>query len=254
MINIYKNIILFEMRLQEINFFYINCKKDKIKNERMISQWEKCCEKYGENIPLIRRDAVHYLDYTAGYYDSEYVVPEIESKITGQISNIAVYKSHINLWKYIFDNRLQYALVLEDDVIIPEDFLVELDAIMGNTPENWDILFFGILRMMAQKTKYSDFHRILNKKGYNNGLHCYLINRESTKKLLKLITRVGAINQIDILLRDQAHVFQFFIYKKLLVKQDVDNIESTRLGRFVKEELKKNFDEINLVCEEEMPK
>jgi GR25 family glycosyltransferase involved in LPS biosynthesis len=254
MINIYKNIILFEMRLQEINFFYINCKKDKIKNERMISQWEKCCEKYGENIPLIRRDAVHYLDYTAGYYDSEYVVPEIESKITGQISNIAVYKSHINLWKYIFDNRLQYALVLEDDVIIPEDFLVELDAIMGNTPENWDILFFGILRMMAQKTKYSDFHRMLNKKGYNNGLHCYLINRESTKKLLKLITRVGAINQIDILLRDQAHVFQFFIYKKLLVKQDVDNIESTRLGRFVKEELKKNFDEINLVCEEEMPK
>ncbi len=242
------------MRLQEINFFYINCKKDKIKNERMISQWEKCCEKYGENIPLIRRDAVHYLDYTAGYYDSEYVVPEIESKITGQISNIAVYKSHINLWKYIFDNRLQYALVLEDDVIIPEDFLVELDAIMGNTPENWDILFFGILRMMAQKTKYSDFHRMLNKKGYNNGLHCYLINRESTKKLLKLITRVGAINQIDILLRDQAHVFQFFIYKKLLVKQDVDNIESTRLGRFVKEELKKNFDEINLVCEEEMPK
>jgi len=242
------------MILQEINFFYINCKKDKIKNERMISQWEKCCEKYGENIPLIRRDAVHYLDYTAGYYDSEYVVPEIESKITGQISNIAVYKSHINLWKYIFDNRLQYALVLEDDVIIPEDFLVELDAIMGNTPENWDILFFGILRMMAQKTKYSDFHRMLNKKGYNNGLHCYLVNRESTKKLLKLITRVGAINQIDILLRDQAHVFQFFIYKKLLVKQDVDNIESTRLGRFVKEELKKNFDEINLVCEEEMPK
>jgi GR25 family glycosyltransferase involved in LPS biosynthesis len=254
MINIYKNIILFEMRLQEINFFYINCKKDKIKNERMISQWEKCSEKYGENIPLIRRDAVHYLDYTVGYYDSEYVVPEIESKITGQISNIAVYKSHINLWKYIFDNRLQYALVLEDDVIIPEDFLVELDAIMGNTPENWDILFFGILRMMAQKTKNSDFHRMLNKKGYNNGLHCYLVNKQSTKKLLKLITKVGAINQIDILLRDQAHEFNFFIYKKLLVKQDVDNIESTRLGRFVKEELKKNFDEINLVCEEEMPK
>jgi GR25 family glycosyltransferase involved in LPS biosynthesis len=178
-------------------------------------------------------------------------MPEIESKIAGQISNIAVYKSHTNLWKYIFDNRLQYALVLEDDVIIPENFLVELEVILGNTPENWDILFFGILRMMAQKTKYDNFHRMLNKKGYNNGLHCYLVNLASTKKLLQLITRVGAINQIDILLRDHAREYNFFIYKELLVKQDVDNIESTRLGRFVKDDLKKNFDEINLVCEEE---
>ena len=242
------------MRLKEIKFFYINCKKDQVKNHRMISQWAKCCDNYGENIPLIRRDAVYYLDYSVSYYESEYVMPEMESKIAGQISNIAVYKSHTNLWKYIFDNQLQYALVFEDDVIIPENFLVELDKILGNTPENWDILFFGILRMMAQKTENPNFHRMLNKKGYNNGLHCYMVNKESTKKLLKLITKVGAINQIDILLRDQSHVFQFFIYKELLIKQDVDHLESTRLGRFVKEELKNNFEEINLVCEEETPK
>ena len=158
-----------------------------------------------------------------------------------------MYKSHTNLWKLIWDNRLQYALIFEDDVTIPENFLLELERILGNTPENWDILFFGILRMMAQKTENPDFHRMLNKKGYNNGLHCYFVNLASTGKLLELITRVGAINQIDILLRDQAHVFQFYIYKELLVKQDVDNFESTRLGRFVKDDLKQNFDEINLV-------
>lgn len=221
----------------------------------MTRQWAKCCENYGDNIPLIRRDAVHYLDYSVGYYTSEYVIQEVESKIAGQISNIAVYKSHTNLWKYIWDNRIQYALVFEDDVIIPENFLVELEGILEkNIPENWDILFFGILRMMAKKTENPDFHRILNKKGYNNGLHCYFVNSQSTKKLLRIITQVGAVNQIDILLRDHAHIYQFYIYRDLLVKQDVDNIESTRLGRFVKDDLKKNFDEINLVCEEEMPK
>jgi GR25 family glycosyltransferase involved in LPS biosynthesis len=243
------------MILKEITFFYINCKKDQAKNDKIIRQWAKCCENYGDNIPLIRRDAVHYLDYSAGYYTSEYVMPEVESKIVGQISNIAVYKSHTNLWKYIWDNRLQYAVVFEDDVIIPENFLVELEGILEkNIPENWDILFFGILRMMAQKTANPDFHRILNKKGYNNGLHCYFVNLTSTKKLLRIITQVGAVNQIDILLRDHAHIYQFYIYRDLLVKQDVDNIESTRLGRFVKDDLKKNFDEINLVCEEETPK
>lgn len=243
------------MRLKEISFFYINCKKDQVKNDRMISQWEKCCENYGDNIPLIRRDAVHYLDYSAGYYDSEYVMPEIESKIAGQISNIAVYKSHTNLWKHNWDNRIQYALIFEDDVTIPENFLVELEGILEKTiPQNWDILFFGILRMMAQKTDNPNFHRMLNRKGYNNGLHCYFLNFASTGKLLELITRAGAVNQIDILLRDHANLYKFYIYKELLVKQDVDNLESTRLGRFVKEDLKKNFDEINLICEEETPK
>ena len=135
-------------------------------------------------------------------------------------------------------------------MIIPENFLVELDIILRNTPENWDILFFGILRMMAQKTKYENFHRLLNKKGYNNGLHCYILSYQSTKRLLHLIARIGAINQIDILLRDHAHLYHFFIYKELLVKQDVDNLESTRLGRFVKDEFKQNFDEKNLISEE----
>jgi GR25 family glycosyltransferase involved in LPS biosynthesis len=242
------------MILKEINFFYINCKKDQVKNDRMISQWAKCCEIYGENIKLIRRDAVHYLDYSVGYYDNEYVMPEMESKIAGQISNVAVYKSHTNLWKYIWDSRLQYALIFEDDVTIPENFLIELEKILGNTPESWDILFFGILRMMARKTGNPDFHRMLNKKGYNNGLHCYMVSRKSTEKLLDLITRVGAVNQIDILLRDCASEFLFFIYKELIVKQDVEHFESTRLGRFVKDELKQNFDEINLISEEEKPK
>jgi GR25 family glycosyltransferase involved in LPS biosynthesis len=238
------------MILKEINFFYINCKKDIIKNNKMIEQWQKCCDNFGENINLIRRDAVYYKDYAIEYYNSEYVNPELDNKIIGQIPNIAVYKSHTNLWKYIFDNKLQYSIIFEDDVIIPENFLVKLDNILMNTPENWDILFFGILRMMAQKTKNTNFHLMLNKKGYNNGLHSYMVNLESIKKLLKLINNIGVINQIDILLRDQANIFKFFIYKDLLIKQNVEQFESTRLGRFVKEDLKKNFDEINIICEE----
>jgi GR25 family glycosyltransferase involved in LPS biosynthesis len=239
------------MKLKEITFFYINCKKDQHKNESIKKQWLKCCENYGVNIQLLRRDAVYYQDYSFGYYDSEYSAPEIESKIAGQISNIAVYKSHTNLWKYIFDNKIQYAMIFEDDVIIPDNFLVKLDSILEDTPESWDILFFGILRMMAQKTKNKNFHRILNKKGYNNGLHCYMLNNQSINKLLKLITKIGPINQIDILLRDQSHIFEFFIYKELIIKQDVDHLESTRLGRFVKDYIKYNFDEINIISEEE---
>lgn len=238
------------MRIQDIHFFYINCQKDKFKNNLIISQWNECCIYFNNKIPLHRRDAVHYLDYSSPYYLECY--QSEDSKIKGQISNFAVFKSHTNLWKHIYDKKIKYALIFEDDVIIPKTFLNDLQNILNN-PQNqilfltkWDILFFGILRMFAKQTNYQ-FHKVLNKKGYNNGLHCYLINHQSSQKLLKFIIEKGAINQIDILLRDNADYFNFYVYEKLLIKQDVNNLESTRLNRFVKNELKQNFDEINII-------
>lgn len=238
------------MLIQEISFFYINCKNDKTKNNLILSQWKECCNYYEKNIQLHRRDAVHYYDYSYPYYLESF--QSQSSKIDGQISNFAVFKSHTNLWKHIFDKKIKYAFILEDDVIIPKTFLSDLENILNEESNQqtinskWDILYFGILRMYAQKTS-SQFHKIIPKKGYNNGLHAYLINTNSTTKLLQLISSLGAINQIDILLRDNADNFQFYVYEKLLIKQDVDNIESTRLGRFVKDELKQNFNEINII-------
>jgi len=238
------------MRIEDIQFFFINCKKDKFKYNLIISQWNECCKYFNQNIPIIRKDAVHFYDYSSPYYLESY--QSQPSKIEGQISNFAVFKSHNNLWKHIIDNNIKYSLILEDDVIIPKTFLSDLQNILNDSNNqellhsNWDILYFGILRMFAQKT-YQYFHKIIPKKGYNNGLHSYLINLHSAKKLLKLTSSMGAINQIDILLRDNADDFNFYVYEKLLIKQDVENIESTRLGRFVKNELKQNFDEINII-------
>jgi len=235
------------MRIQDINFFYINCKIDSNKNSYIFNQWNKCIEVYGEKITIHRRDAVHYADYTFPYFTECY--QSISSKIKNQVSNFAVLKSHTNLWKYIWDNDIKYAFILEDDAIIPENFLVDLENILNTNTlvqntNDWDILYFGILRMFC-KNNNSDFNLMLNKKGYNNGLHAYLLHKKTAGKLLALLTDTGAENQIDILLRDNADLFKFYVYKDLLIKQNVDTFESTRLGRFVKDEYKKAFDEIN---------
>ena len=238
------------MRISEISFFYINCQKDSFKNKLMLTQWNECCAFYDKNVILNRFDAVHYLDYSSAYYTNTY--SSEKSKIDGQLSNIAVFKSHTNLWKYIWDKNIKYAFIFEDDVIIPKTFLKDLENILDTNfnyllQKNWDILYFGILRMMAKKTENDDFNRVLNKKGYNNGLHSYFVNHDSLGKLIGLITRTGALTQIDILLRDNADDFDFYVYKELLIKQNVDQLESTRLGRFVKDELKANFNEINII-------
>jgi len=236
------------MRIEDINFFYINCKIDSIKNESIINQWNECCSILEDKIEIERRDAVHFRDYSYPYF-TECFQPT-DSVIKNQVPNFAVLKSHQNLWKYIWDKDIKYAFILEDDVIIPKTFLKDLEYILNNNNlindnKNWDILYFGILRMMAKKTNCS-FLKIINKKGYNNGLHAYLIHKNSSGKLLSLLNTVGAANQIDILLRDNAHLFNFYVYKELLIKQNVDKFESTRLGRFVKDEYKITFDEINV--------
>jgi len=241
------------MRIEDINFFYINCKSDIDKNQFIMSQWNDCCKEYGSKINLIRRDAVHYTDYSYPFFTESYQ-PE-DSKIKNQTSNFAVFKSHSNLWKYIWDNDLKYSFILEDDAIIPKTFLNDLERILNNNDfinnvNNWDSLYFGILRMYC-KNYNKDFNIMLNKKGYNNGLHAYMIHKKTAGKLLSLLAETGASNQIDILLRDYAHIFKFFVYKDLLIKQEVENFQSTRLGRFVKEEFKNTFDEINIVNESE---
>lgn len=247
---IYIIIFYILMRIQDINFFYINCKKDSFKNMLIQSQWDNCCLFFDQKIHLQRIDAIHFLDYCYPYY-TEYNIPH-NSKIKDQVSNIAVFKSHTNLWKHILDNKIKFSLIFEDDAIIPQTFLNDLQNIL-NDPfvqefNNWDILYLGILRLLAQKIPQSqNFLKMLPNKGYNNGLHCYILNLHSIPKLLKLITNEGASNQIDLLLRDNANKFNFFIYKDLLIKQDVDKLESTRLGRFVKEELKQTFNEINII-------
>jgi len=237
------------MRIEDINFFYINCKIDSKKNSNILSQWEKCYKYFNKKINITRIDAVHFNDYSFPFF-TESFQPE-DSKIRNQISNIAVLKSHSNLWKKIWDNQFKYSFIFEDDVIIPETFLKDLENIISrndfiNDNNKWDILYFGILRMYCQKTIHPDFHKMLNKKGYNNGLHAYFIHNNSAGKLLSLVYSIGATTQIDIMLRDYSDKFNFYVYKDLLIKQDVDNFESTRLGRFVKDEYKMVFDEINV--------
>lgn len=244
------------MRIDDINFFYINCQTDEAKNKHFINQWKKCCDNFGSDIEIKRRNAVHFNDFSYPFF-TEMFQPD-DSKIKNQISNFAVLKSHSNLWKHIWDSDLKYSFIFEDDAIIPETFLKDLEEILNNNSfindlKSWDSIYFGILRMLAKKTSNPNFHRLLNNKGYNNGLHAYLIHRQTAGKYLALLATIGAANQIDILLRDYAHIFKFYVYKDLLIKQDVEKFESTRLGRFVKDEFKISFDEINFVKEDEMP-
>ena len=234
------------IKIEDINFIYLNCKKDKDRKTYFLKQWNDTCKDYGSNIKIDRFDAIHYDDLIFSHFNDYYDIPE-NSTIKEEPPNIAVFKSHQAIYKRIIDYNLKYAMIFEDDVIIPKDFLKNLEKIISDIPNQWDILFMGLLRPKVKKLENSNWLKLLPLKGYNNGFHAYLINQENIRKIYKCIIKNGLKNQIDIFFRDHANKFNFFVYKELLIKQNVNDFQSTRLDRFVRDELKKNFDEYNIV-------
>jgi GR25 family glycosyltransferase involved in LPS biosynthesis len=58
--------------------------------------------------------------------------PEIANAIT-----------HINIYKYMIDNNIQAALVLEDDCILHKNFKKSLENIINELPVDFDVCFLG---------------------------------------------------------------------------------------------------------------
>lgn len=60
-----------------------------------------------------------------------------------KISEICNSLSHIDVLDNIIDNNIDYGLVLEDDVILKNDFFVKFDEYYDQTPDDFDIIFLG---------------------------------------------------------------------------------------------------------------
>lgn len=109
---------------------------------------------------------------------------------------VGCYLSHINIWKKLVNNDLDYIIIFEDDAN-PKFNFTELQQIIKNVPNDWDIIFFGGI--------YNDYNIIKDnivklKRFYET--HAYIINK---KGALKLLTNAFPIKkQIDSWLSDLA--------------------------------------------------
>lgn len=93
--------------------------------------------------------------------------------------------SHIKLWQQLSNQTNKYILVLEDDAIIPKNFLNELKYYMNQLPNNWDMMICGGNNFKGKKYSKNLIRPIIYSGG-NWGTYAYLIKTSTTKKLLKV--------------------------------------------------------------------
>lgn len=51
--------------------------------------------------------------------------------------------SHIKCWRYIVDNNLDRAIILEDDAKLVPDFKTKAQKLVDDAPNDWDVILCG---------------------------------------------------------------------------------------------------------------
>lgn len=81
-------------------------------------------------------------------FDREEILTEYEKGVYGNpsvinASVVSVILKHLRAFKAAAESEVPYHLVLEDDVVIPRDFLGSLMVSLRQMPDDWEILFVG---------------------------------------------------------------------------------------------------------------
>jgi hypothetical protein len=106
----------------------------------------------------------------------------------GSIGDFNRFITHYLTWKYIYDNSLEYAIIIEDNVRIFASINKNINSIFQNVPEQFD--YVG-LYLNNQGLEQSNGEVEIQNEVHQP--HAYLITLNGARRLLKL-TRLWKIN------------------------------------------------------------
>jgi GR25 family glycosyltransferase involved in LPS biosynthesis len=158
-------------------------------------------------------------------------------------SSLGCAMSHLKSWRQFLSSNQNVALFLEDDAIFENNFRQDLNDVLNNTPNNFDILYLGCF--FCDKN-YNSFTKYVNKNfGKNNeeiiindyikipqiffGAHSYILSRKGALKLLELLEK-NVYYQIDYLILQEFYKDNINVYctrKRLAYQTSSSNITAS---------------------------
>ena len=114
-------------------------------------------------------------------------------------SEISLLLKHYHILKDLSASDNSYALVLEDDVIFCDDFLINLEKCFTQLPKDWDLVWVGTCCNL-----HSNYipGKYVYRENSSRCTHAYLISKQCANKILNNITKIT--EAID-------HSYNFFI-------------------------------------------
>lgn len=109
---------------------------------------------------------------------------------------IGCYASHLKVAREVVERRLPYALVLEDDAIIPVSLQGALDEVLRSVPEQWDLVHLSNDPSYAYRPlkRLNGNRHLVRYSRVPFGAVGYLISARGARKLLAPIVRTWPID------------------------------------------------------------
>lgn len=104
-----------------------------------------------------------------------------------------IWVSTVNVWKYIVLNKIDRFLMIEDDIMLKDDFVNKLNKHLGEVPDEFDFLslyYFNEQNEESEDTKIESSLIQKSHKQYSAG-QATIYSYTGAKKLLKLVHRKG---------------------------------------------------------------
>ena len=171
---------------------------------------ERDIERLHGNTPLLWNHKTENLDYGA---------PVPHKQLTK--SEISIAFKHLKIYEDIVANKVQTALVLEDDVVFDNDFINNFNFNLMSTPNDWDLIFIGAgCNLRIPKNR-----RITGKVAYKKEhpaskcMDSYLINYSASDKIYNTVIPFTLPIDFEINYHMRVHGMTVYWWEPPIIKQ-----------------------------------
>lgn len=155
-----------------------------------IQRWEASYGKDLNRNELAKKDGVQTIISRSTDLDQN----KQSNKVLSRAGEIGCWVSHKRLLRHLYSLSVSSStghLILEDDIVIPQDFIPRWNAISATIPTDWDIVYLGIGGIHGDRINENVVKWKNDKDDGNWGTFAYLVRHGSIGKILDTLTLMG---------------------------------------------------------------
>ena len=150
-----------------------------------------------------------------------------------------VYCSHVEIWKEIVDKKTEYALILEDDAELKDDFAENLEQVLHSQPKDWDIIYLFLGNQKNKKFIPIPNNELLLKLEadgtYTFMMLAMLVSQSGAKKLLDYTKTFSFPIDVELSNAINENMISAYVTKSFLVtERNFQRSTIRKMGRMYK--------------------
>ena len=162
-----------------------------------------------------------YYDNSANLQYTRYALwyPEIHHPRNLNIFEISLTIKHFYILEKIANGKEDFCLVLEDDVLLCDDFPNIVDKYMKETPKDWDFIFIGSGCNLKPKNILPSKLCYLKEHPASKCADSYFVTKKAAKQIIQTYMPFSSVSDWELAYQMYIHKHMVYWWEPSLVKQ-----------------------------------